>query len=54
MKDGILNYSGWESSHENLQSFMSLIKAVGGEDVEEAIEVGLQHAYNEVEKNNLS
>ena len=33
---------------------MSLIKAIGGEDVEEAIEVGLQHASNEVEKNNLS
>ena len=30
---------------------MSLIKAKGGDDTEEAIEIGLWHANNEVVKN---
>jgi hypothetical protein len=42
--NGILEYSSWYSDPVPLREFMSKIKAKGGEDYEEAVEIGLQHA----------
>ncbi|CAF1002734.1 unnamed protein product [Adineta steineri] len=46
-KDGILQSSSWESKPNNLRSFMAKVKAYGGGDYEEAIEIGLSHAVEE-------
>ena len=54
MKDGILQYSPWETKPENLRKFMETVSAHGGGDYEEAIEIALWHANNEHEKSEVS
>ena len=39
----LLEHSGWETNPENLKNFMHGIRAGGG-IIEEAVEIGLQHA----------
>ena len=46
-KNGILKCSSWEKSANTLRVFMETIKAKGGEDIEEAVEIGLWHAVIE-------
>ncbi|KAL4445288.1 hypothetical protein ABPG74_022101 [Tetrahymena malaccensis] len=53
-KDGILKFSPWESNQKNLFQFIKTIKAQGGGDFEEAIEIGLQHANYENTQKNIS
>merc|ERR1711975_176471 len=40
-KDGILESSSWESNPSKLSDFASTVRARGGGDYEEAIEIGL-------------
>ncbi|EAR87661.2 helicase carboxy-terminal domain protein (macronuclear) [Tetrahymena thermophila SB210] len=54
MNEGILQVSPWESKAENLKQFLEQITPKGGEDYEEAIEIGLQHANQENSKYPLS
>ena len=54
MKEGILQYSPWETKPDNLRKFMETVSARGGGDYEEAIEIGLWHANNEAEKFEVS
>lgn len=53
-EDGLLECSPWESKPENLHTFLAKVRAYGGDDYEEAIEVGLQYANEECNKNGLS
>ncbi|CAF3671837.1 unnamed protein product [Rotaria socialis] len=48
-EDGILQSSSWETRPQNLRTFMAGISASGGDDFEEAIEIGLWHAVQESE-----
>ena len=48
-EDGILQSSSWETKPQNLKIFMTGISAEGGDDFEEAIEIGLWHAVEESE-----
>ncbi|CAF0947135.1 unnamed protein product [Adineta steineri] len=50
MKEGLLQSSSWESKPTNLRSFMTKIVATGGDDYEEAIEIGLWHAFQQSEQ----
>jgi hypothetical protein len=50
----ILQVSSWENRPEDLRNFLTKIVARGGDDIPEAIEIGLQHAYKEHEKSSLS
>ncbi|KAL4434988.1 hypothetical protein ABPG74_017744 [Tetrahymena malaccensis] len=54
MSEGILQVSPWESKADNLRQFLDQINPVGGEDYEEAIEIGLQYANNENQNYPLS
>ncbi len=46
--DGLLVVSGWESNAGNLREFVSSkVRAFGGADMEEAIEVALWHVNGE-------
>ncbi|KAL4496937.1 hypothetical protein ABPG72_002093 [Tetrahymena utriculariae] len=45
--DEILQFSPWESKPKNLREFIKTIEAKGGDDFEEAIEIGLWHANQE-------
>lgn len=47
MHDGILAYSAWESDATNLREFVSKVRAYGGSDIDEAIEVALWHVNDE-------
>ncbi|KAL4480832.1 hypothetical protein ABPG72_001701 [Tetrahymena utriculariae] len=47
MKERILQVSPWESKAENLKKFLEQIEPQGGQDYEEAVEIGLQHANQE-------
>ena len=49
-KEGIFQSSSWEMKPTNLRTFMSTIKAMGGGDYEEAIEIGLWHAVQQSEE----
>ena len=53
-KDGILQFSPWETRPENLRKFMEKVSAKGGGDYEEAIEIGLWHANDEDAKLEIS
>ncbi|KAL4441130.1 hypothetical protein ABPG74_002080 [Tetrahymena malaccensis] len=44
MKEQVLQASPWESKFTNLLTFLEAIEPEGGDDYEEAVEVGLQHA----------
>jgi energy-coupling factor transporter ATP-binding protein EcfA2/uncharacterized protein YukE len=46
-EDGLLQSSSWETKPSNLRSFMTNIAAQGGDDYEEAIEIGLWHAVQQ-------
>ena len=48
--DALLQSSPWETKPAKLRSFMATVKAIGGGDYEEAIEVGLWHAVQESEQ----
>jgi len=52
--DGILQVSPWETKPDNLRAFMEKISAHGGDDYEEAIEIGLWHANEEAEQEAVS
>ncbi|CAF1187714.1 unnamed protein product [Rotaria sp. Silwood1] len=45
--DGVLQSSSWETNPTKLRSFMTNIRAYGGGDYEEAIEIGLWHAVQQ-------
>ena len=45
--DGVLAYSAWESDAMNLREFLRKVRAYGGADIDEAIEVALGHVNNE-------
>jgi hypothetical protein len=47
LSDGLLVASGWESNADNLREFVSKVRAYGGADMEEAIEVALWHVNAE-------
>ncbi|CAF3594708.1 unnamed protein product [Rotaria socialis] len=49
-KDGVLQSSSWETKPTSLRSFMTKITAMGGDDYEEAIEIGLWHAVQQSEQ----
>lgn len=49
LETGLLQSSGWESKPQNLKSFMTTVTARGGDDYEEAVEIGLWHAVKESE-----
>jgi len=48
-ENAILQSSGWETKPTQLRSFMQTISAQGGGDYEEAIEIGLWHAFQQSE-----
>ncbi|KAL4489801.1 hypothetical protein ABPG72_022441 [Tetrahymena utriculariae] len=52
--ESILQASPWESKVDNLQLFLETIKPKGGEDYEEAVEIGLQHANQENDNQELT
>lgn len=45
--DGLLAYSAWESDATNLREFVRKVRAYGGADIDEAIEVALGHVNTE-------
>jgi hypothetical protein len=47
---GLLQSSSWETKPINLRNFMTKMKAKGGGDYEEAIEIGLWHAVQQSEQ----
>jgi hypothetical protein len=47
LADGILAYSAWENDATNLRDFLRKVRAYGGADIDEAIEVALWHVNNE-------
>jgi hypothetical protein len=50
----ILESSAWQSKPTNLRAFIEKIRAHGGGDREEAIEIGLWHAVNESQASEIS
>jgi hypothetical protein len=52
--DGILEFSSWNSDPLPLRDFLSKVQAKGGDDYEEAIEIGLQHSLKEHQKEPIS
>ncbi|EAR88867.2 helicase carboxy-terminal domain protein (macronuclear) [Tetrahymena thermophila SB210] len=46
-KEGVLQASPWESKANNLCQFLETVEPKGGQDYEEAVEIGLQHANQE-------
>eukprot|EP00298_Acanthocystis_sp_HF-20_P018889 c22051_g1_i5.p1 GENE.c22051_g1_i5~~c22051_g1_i5.p1 ORF type:complete len:2308 (+),score=699.29 c22051_g1_i5:197-6925(+) len=46
-KENLLQASAWETKPNNLRDFMSTVRAMGGGDYEEAIEIGLAHAVEQ-------
>ena len=46
---GLLQSSSWETKPNNLRNFMTKVNARGGDDYEEAIEIGLWHAVQQSE-----
>lgn len=53
-KEDLFQYSPWENNAANLRKFMTNIVAKGGDDYEEAIEIGLSHANTEDDKFGVS
>ena len=49
-EEGLLQSSSWETKGINLRSFMQGIKATGGGDYAEAIEIALWHAFQQSEQ----
>ncbi|KAL4441129.1 hypothetical protein ABPG74_002079 [Tetrahymena malaccensis] len=54
MKEKILEASPWEQKVDNLLTFLERIKPEGGEDYEEAVEIGLQHANQQNQNQELT